>query len=223
MAILDLDRVQPHESKIYYEFSRFYDRIFARVFYPRIAAVVRSLNIPPGARVLEVGIGTGLSLDAYPSHAQIVGIDIAPDMLEIAHEKVSRNGWRHVTLLEMDAQKMTFPDDAFDYATAFHVVSVVPDARRVMAELARVCKPKATVVLINHFRSPNRLFSVLDSSLAPITYRLGWKTLSLDEVLDGAPIVPVQVYKTSRRSLFTVVVARNEKPGMRESGVAASL
>ncbi len=213
MPILDLERVQPHESKIYYEFSRFYDRIFARVFYPRIATVVRSLQIPPGARVLEVGVGTGLSLDAYPRHAQVVGIDIAPDMLEIAREKVERNGWRHVALLEMDAQKMTFPDDHFDYATAFHVVSVVPDARRLMGELARVCKPGATVAVINHFRSRNRLFSALDSSLAPITYRLGWKTLSLEEVLDGAPITPVQIYKTSPRSLFTIVVARNEKRG----------
>ena len=61
-----LANAQPHESRLYYEFSHFYDLIFRRVFYPRIAMVVRSLDIEPGARVLEIGVGTGLSLDAYP-------------------------------------------------------------------------------------------------------------------------------------------------------------
>ena len=81
---------QPHESAVYYEFSQFYDAFFWRVFYPRIAKVVRSLGIAPGARVLEIGVGTGLSLDAYPSHCQVTGIDLAPDMLERAQERIDR-------------------------------------------------------------------------------------------------------------------------------------
>src|SRR5450759_424408 len=79
-----IEGAQAHQSKLYYEFSHLYDRVFARVFYPRIAQVIRSLNIEPGARVLEVGVGTGLSLDAYPTHCQVTGVDLAPDMLERA-------------------------------------------------------------------------------------------------------------------------------------------
>jgi phosphatidylethanolamine/phosphatidyl-N-methylethanolamine N-methyltransferase len=93
-----LANAQPHESRLYYEFSHLYDLIFRRVFYPRIAMVIRSLNLEPGARILELGVGTGLSLDAYPPHCQVTGIDLAPDMLERAQDKVNRNGWRHVTL-----------------------------------------------------------------------------------------------------------------------------
>lgn len=206
-----LDYAQPHQSKIYYEFSHFYDVIFKRVFYPRIATVVQSLLIPPGARVLEVGIGTGLSLDAYPTHCQLVGVDLAPDMLEIAQEKVDRNGWRHVTLAEMDAQNLTLATDSFDYAMAFHVVSVVPQPELLMRELSRVCKRDATIVVINHFRSRNRALSAIDRLIEPLTSRLGWRTLDLRDVFGGNVVVPERVHKTSARSLFTVVIGRNQK------------
>ena len=99
--------IRPHESKIYYEFSHLYDRIFTRFFFPRIASTIRSLRIPPGARVLEVGVGTGLSLSAYPLHAEVTGIDLAQEMLDQAQEKTARNGWRHISLLQMDALNMT--------------------------------------------------------------------------------------------------------------------
>ena len=206
-----LEDAQPHQSKIYYEFSHFYDKIFKRVFYPRIASVVQSLKIPSGARVLEVGVGTGLSLDAYPSHCQVVGVDLAPDMLEIAQEKVDRNGWRNVSLMEMDAQDLTLPADGFDYAMAFHVVSVVPDPKLLMRELTRVCKPGATVVVINHFRSRNRFFATMDKVIEPITSRLGWRTLDLDDVFGASPVQPKRVFKTASRSLFTVVIGENRK------------
>jgi phosphatidylethanolamine/phosphatidyl-N-methylethanolamine N-methyltransferase len=200
-----------HESKLYNEFSHIYDRIFGRVFGQRIQGVIQSLNIPPGARVLEVGVGTGISLDAYPKHCQVVGIDLAPDMLEIAQDKVNRNGLRHITLLEMDAQRLTFPDDSFDYAMAFHVISVVPDPEKLMAELGRVCRPGGTVVFINHFRSRNRLLAKLDTFLEPVTARLGWKTLNLTEVFSGTDVQPKRTYKRSGKSLFTIVIAENRK------------
>jgi phosphatidylethanolamine/phosphatidyl-N-methylethanolamine N-methyltransferase len=166
------EEAQPHESKLYYEFAHFYDRIFARVFYPRIAAVVQSLRIPAGAKVLEVGVGTGLSLDVYPHHCSVTGVDLARDMLEIAQEKVDLYGWRHIKLLEMDALNMTFADDSFDYVMAFHVVSVVPDAKRMMGELSRVCRAGGTIVVINHFRSRNLIAAAADNALAPVTRHL---------------------------------------------------
>ena len=94
-----LASAQPHESRLYYEFSLFYDLLFRRVFYPRIATVIRSLGIEPGARVLELGVGTGLSLDAYPSHCQVTGIDLAPDWT-----MKSRRGlaiWAHCVVITM--------------------------------------------------------------------------------------------------------------------------
>ena len=206
-----LEEAQAHQSKLYYEFSHLYDRIFARVFYPRIEQVVQSLNIEPEARVLEVGVGTGLSFNAYPTHCLVTGVDLAPDMLEIAQEKIGRNGWRHLKVLEMDALNLKFHDSTFDYVMAFHVVSVVPDAERLMREMLRVSKPGGTIVIVNHFRSRNKLLAALDSLIEPVTRRLGWHTLALQEVLGTLPLEVSRTYKTARRSLFTIVVGQNRK------------
>lgn len=206
-----LANAQPHESRLYYEFSHLYDLLFWRVFYPRIARVIRSLAIEPGARVLELGVGTGLSLDAYPHHCHVTGIDLAPDMLERAQDKIDRNAWRHVQLEQGDAQNLAFPDDHFDYVMAFHVVSVVPDPCRMMAEAQRVCRPGGLITIINHFRTPNPALARLTHMIDPLTRRLGWTTLRLSEVLDRSALHVERQWKTSRRSLFTIVVARNAK------------
>jgi phosphatidylethanolamine/phosphatidyl-N-methylethanolamine N-methyltransferase len=202
---------QPHESRLYYEFSHLYDLIFRRVFYPRIRMVVRSLDVEPGARVLELGVGTGLSLDAYPSHCHLTGVDLAPDMLERAQDKVDRNGWRHITLEQGDAQKLRFADDSFDYVMAFHVVSVVPDPARLLAEARRVCRPGGLITVINHFRSPRPWLARITTGLDPLTRRLGWTTLRQVEVFKNGGLHVERQWKTSPRSLFTIVVARNVK------------
>jgi phosphatidylethanolamine/phosphatidyl-N-methylethanolamine N-methyltransferase len=206
-----LEGAQAHQSKLYYEFSHLYDLIFARVFYPRIEHVIHSLNIERGARVLEVGVGTGLSFNAYPAHCQVTGIDLAPEMLEQAQEKIDQNGWRHLQVMEMDALNLKFANSTFDYVMAFHVVSVVPDAGRLMCEVLRVSKPGATVVIVNHFRSQRRLLAAVDNLIEPITRRLGWHTLEQQDVLGGLPLAVTRAYKTSRRSLFSIIVAENRK------------
>jgi phosphatidylethanolamine/phosphatidyl-N-methylethanolamine N-methyltransferase len=202
---------QPHESSLYYEFSHLYDVFFGRVFFPRIVRVIRSLAIEPGARVLELGVGTGLALGAYPAHCHVTGVDLAPEMLERAQDRVNRNAWRHITLLQGDALNLQFPDDSFDYVMAFHVVSVVPDPQRMMTEAQRVCRPGGLLTIINHFRSPHPVVARVQRGLDPVTRRLGWTTLRLPEILDRRSLHVERQWKTSPRSLFTVVVARNAK------------
>jgi phosphatidylethanolamine/phosphatidyl-N-methylethanolamine N-methyltransferase len=199
----------PHESKIYYEFSHFYDRIFTRFFYPRIVSTIRSLKIPPGAKVLEVGVGTGLSLPSYPPHADVTGIDLAPEMLELAQRKVNTEGWRHIRLLQMDALDLKFDDEEFDYITAFHVVSVVPDHAALMKEMVRVCKPGGTLVVINHFRSRRPWLATVVDRLDPVTRKLGWRTtLKCSDLFAEVPLRIERQFKTSESSLFTVVITR---------------
>ena len=173
---MELTKARPHESSIYYELSHFYDMFFGRVFYPRIVKVISSLGIEPGARVLEIGVGTGLALDAYPPHCQVTGIDLAPDMLERAQDRVRRNGWDHITLMQGDALNLQFADDSFDYVMAFHVVSVVPDAPRLMGEAQRVCRPGGVIAIINHFRSAHPAVARVQRRIDPLTRRLGWTT-----------------------------------------------
>lgn len=201
--------VLPHESKIYSRFAHFYDRIFTGIFVPRIERVIRDLQIEPGSRVLEVGVGTGLSLQAYPSHCRVIGVDLAPDMLARARRKIEQQGWRHIELAVGDAQALEFPDDSFDYVTSFHVVSVVPDSSQMIREMVRVCRPGGTIVIINHFRSERRMLAWLVDRLDPITRKLGWRTtLRVSDLLDAVPLELARRYKTSGRSLFTVMIAR---------------
>ncbi|MGH7804195.1 MAG: class I SAM-dependent methyltransferase [Candidatus Binatia bacterium] len=202
-------RARPHESKIYYELSHLYDRIFARVFFPRIRSTLAELAIPPGAKVLEVGVGTGLSLSAYPAHADVLGVDLAPGMLERAQEKVAENDWRNIRLEQGDALDLKFPDASFDYVTSFHVVTVVPDSLQMMQEIARVCRPGGTVVIINHFRSERPWLAKFVDRLDPVTRRLGWRTtLSFADLFRETPLELQRRFKTSSRSLFTVAIAK---------------
>lgn len=212
MRTLDTSTHAAYQSKLYYEFSHLYDILFGRIFLPRIVSLIRALDIPKGASVLELGVGTGLSLGAYPTHCQVVGVDLAPDMLEHAQERILQNGWQHISLKEMDGMDLKLADSSFDYVVAFHVVSVVPDANRLMREAERVCKPGGTIAIVNHFRSERRWLATIDRWMEPITRRWGWHTLRRQDVLDGLRVRVEKIYKTSSRSLFTILVARNDKP-----------
>src|SRR5207237_162008 len=116
-----------------------------------------------------------------------------------------------ITLEQGDALNLKFPDDSFDYVMAFHVVSVVPDPNRMMTEARRVCRPGGTITIVNHFRSPKPAIARLQRTIDPITRWLGWTTLHLGDVLDHRTLHVERQWKTSPRSLFTIVVARNAK------------
>lgn len=205
MAVVDS---RPHESKLYYEFSHFYDRIFERVFSPRIHSTICSLNIPAGARLLEVGVGTGLSLESYPENTKVVGIDLARGMLDRAQGKIDEHGWTHIELHEMNALELNFPEGHFDYVMAFHVLSVVPDHDRLMREMSRVCKAGGRIVIINHFRSQRPWLARVVDRLDPLTRTLGWRTtLRFSELFQNMPLRVERRFKTKPQSLFTVVVA----------------
>ena len=81
--------------------------------------------------MLEVGVGTGLSLPDYKPHLEVVGIDLSPEMLDKARERVEEEGLKHVTgLHEMDAGDLQFADCSFDTVVAMYVMTVVPEPAR---------------------------------------------------------------------------------------------
>ena len=206
--------IEAHESKIYSEFAPLYDKIFGKIFYSRLEQVIENLDIPPGAKVLEVGAGTGTSFPAYPTHCDVVGIDLAPDMLARARQKIEDNGWAHLKVLEMNALDLKFPDNTFDYVMAFHVVTVVPDPVRMITEAKRVCKPGGKIVVVNHFTSDFPLLGSLTEALDPLTRWLGWRTdLRLKPFIETTHLSVERVYKLSKTSLYTVLLGRNEKNG----------
>ena len=203
--------IEAHESKLYAEFAPFYDRVFGKMFYSRIERVIEELEIPSGAKVLEVGAGTGTSFPAYPTHCNVTGVDLAPDMLARARQKIEDHGWSHLRVIEMNALELEFPDNSFDYVMAFHVVTVVPDPVRMISEAKRVCKPSGRIVIVNHFTSDVPVLGTLTRAMDPLTRWLGWRTdLQLKPFIETTGLIIEKVYKINKTSLYTVVLARKE-------------
>lgn len=208
--------VEAHESKLYSDLAPLYDKTFGKIFYARLRSVIEALDIPRGARVLEVGAGTGTSFPAYPRHCDVVGIDLAPDMLSRAQDKILDNDWNHIRVLEMNALDLKFPDNSFDYVMAFHVVTVVPNPVRLISEAKRVCKPEGKIVVVNHFTSTSPILGFLTEALDPVTRYLGWSTkLKMKPFIEEAQLNVDEVYKLSKLSLHSVLVGTNEKNGHR--------
>lgn len=206
--------IEAHESKLYSEFAPLYDRVFGKIFYSRLERVIEDLDIPPGAQVLEVGAGTGTSFPAYPIHCNVTGVDLAPDMLARARQKIEDHGWSHLKVMEMNALDLKFADNSFDYVMAFHVVTVVPDPVRMVAEAKRVCKSSGKIVIVNHFTSDKPVLGSLTKAIDPLTRWLGWRTdLQLKPFIESTGLTIEKVYKLNKSSLYTVVLARKEVNG----------
>lgn len=159
----------------YRRWAPIYDNTFGLVARRGRRHAVEVINDSDG-RVLEVGVGTGLSLPEYGSHLEIVGIDLSPEMLEKARERVSTQDLSNVTgLHEMDAGDLRFPDASFDTVVAMYVMTVVPDPERVMRELARVVRPGGQVLLVNHFSQEEGVRGWVERRMAPFAEILGWR------------------------------------------------
>lgn len=196
----------------YRRYAKVYDATFGTVFASGRDRILSQMNRSGGQRILEVGVGTGLSLPGYRRDNQIVGIDISPDMLAIARERVARAGLSNVEdLLEMDAETLEFPDASFDTVVAMYVMTVVPDADKVMAELRRVCKPNGDIYVLNHFIDENEGFLRSgEKLLARFSSKIGWRPdVSVGSLIAGAGVELVGVQVIPPFGLFRLLKFRN--------------
>jgi len=203
----------------YRRYARVYDALFGPIFHPARKLIVQSLNTRPGDRVLEVGVGTGLSLPLYPSHARVVGIDISAEMLEKARQRVRDRDLTQVeAVIEMDAEHMQFPDDSFDKVVAMYVVSVVPDPARLVDEMRRVCKPGGEIYIVNHFRSRHPLIGASEELMSPLSKLAGFRPdLDLDQFLETTQLNVVEACRANLFGYWKVLRCRN---GVKEPMVA---
>jgi phosphatidylethanolamine/phosphatidyl-N-methylethanolamine N-methyltransferase len=161
--------------RTYRLFSGSYDIFFGPVFHPGRKEAVRIANDRPGQRILEVGVGTGLSLPHFRPDSRVTGIDVSAEMLEKAKRRTERMGLAHVEGLHlMDAENLGFPDNTFDAVLALYVASVVPNPARFAAEMRRVCIPGGTIVVVNHFTSENPLARFMEKRLAHLARHIGF-------------------------------------------------
>jgi phosphatidylethanolamine/phosphatidyl-N-methylethanolamine N-methyltransferase len=198
---------QATTSRTYDLWSKFYDVTFHPLVRRRMHRAITELRLRPGDRVLDVGVGTGLSLESLPPNIYAVGVDISGGMLRQAGQKLERTGRDHVHLVQADALLPPFVESSFDHVLISHVVSVVSDPVKLMRWVARMLKPNGRVVIVNHFRSTHRLMGWLETALNPVCKQLGWRTdLSLhDLVADGSLRLDYQ-FKLTPLDLWQIVV-----------------
>jgi phosphatidylethanolamine/phosphatidyl-N-methylethanolamine N-methyltransferase len=162
-------------KRAYARWAPVYDVTFGRIAEAGRNRTVEHINQYEG-RVLEVGVGTGISLPNYHRRLKITGIDLSPEMLKKARRRVVRNRLNHVeAVLEMDASDMDFPDNSFDIVVAMYVLTVVPDPIQVMRELERVCRPGGQVFVVNHFSQDHGVRGVVEKAMGRFGEKLGWR------------------------------------------------
>ena len=207
MAI-DRDQIE----RVYSSYAGVYDRVFGRVFQDSREAVVRNLKVEPGERVLEVGVGTGLCLPLYPPNCEITAIDLSEAMLEKAAARVKEHALTNVKLMKMDAGEMDFPDSSFDTVIAAYVVTAVPDYRKLMKEMIRVSRIGGRLILLNHFTQEHPIVAAVEKAISPICVKIGFRTdLSVDEVIDGWPLIKERDERVKPLGMWHVVECINNK------------
>jgi len=130
---------------------------------------MEELHLESGQHILEVGIGTGITLNMYPRDVQVIGIDLSQEMLRVAQKKKKKLNLKNVTLKHMSADRLEFADHSFDRVFAPSVMSVVSDPYKVMNEMIRVCKPGGLISIVSHFAGEDLASQVLDKFFEPIT------------------------------------------------------
>jgi phosphatidylethanolamine/phosphatidyl-N-methylethanolamine N-methyltransferase len=202
---MDLDAV----IKAYRRYAGIYDLVFGPAFQWGRARSVARINALDCTTILEVGVGTGLSLPRYRPEKRLVGIDVSRDMLAIARRRVDACGLKNVeTLAAMDAEQLGFHDGQFDAVVAMHVMSVVPDPHRCLAEMKRVCKPGGTILICNHFAG--KADKWITRRMQPLAKWLGWHPdFALTELLDGSSLGMASNHNVPPFGLFKLIELRN--------------
>ena len=203
-------------KKIYDVHSTFYDVTFGRLVRRRIAGAIGHMNIQGDDLVLDMGIGTGVSLNYYPQdRGRIIGIDLSDGMLREARRKIKERGLNRVSVFQCNALELPFADDTFDHIFISHVISVVSDPVQLVREAQRVAKPGARIVILNHFQSPNRVIGTIEKLLCPLCTKLGWRSdLALNDLVRRTGVEVDYRYKLESIDLWETVVITNTKSAL---------
>jgi len=201
-SVIDLFDVK----QAYRRWAPVYDVTFGKLVEAGRRHTVEIMNRRKGS-VLEVGVGTGLSLPRYGRHLRVTGIDISPDMLNKAKGRVAQHKLDNVEALqEMDAGHLEFPDEEFDTVVAMYVMTVVPDPEQVMRELERVCAPGGEVILVNHFSQEEGVRGFVERLIAPLARTIGWRPVfPVERVLGNSGLRLTDTRSLRPLGLFTML------------------
>lgn len=198
-------------ERVYSNYARYYDLFFDEILKPGRREAVQALDVTSGQHVLEVGIGTGLSIPYYPDGCSITGIDISEDMLKQAKEKLEENGGKSITLQRMDASFLSFESERFDRVLVPYLISVVPDPIKVVSEIIRVCKKGGLIVFVNHFQNSNPIIALFETCLSPVSRFVGFRLdLPMESVIDHSPLKVERIERVNLFGLWHLIKLRKE-------------
>jgi phosphatidylethanolamine/phosphatidyl-N-methylethanolamine N-methyltransferase len=210
--------------KIYDVQSVFYDATFGRLVRRRIKRAIEHMNITAEDRVLDLGIGTGASLDFYPAVGRIIGVDLSAGMLRECRKRIRARGLEHAIVFQANALGLPFADNSFDHVFISHVISVVSDPYKLVQEAQRVAKPGARIVIVNHFQSTNRFIAMVEKWLCPLCTKLGWRSdLALLDLIRQTGVSIDYRFKLENIDLFETVVMSNNKSSVGNGVMGAVL
>ncbi len=161
--------------RTYDRYAPIYDLLFGAIQRPGCRRMAESVCALEAARILEVGVGTGLTLPLYPEQAHLTGIDLSAEMLEHARQRADQLPNRDIHLAVMDAENLDFEDNSFDCVTVPYVLSVTPNPDRLVAEIRRVCRPGGHILIVNHF-SGSRFWWLAERIVRSIADRVGFRS-----------------------------------------------
>ena len=206
---MDINAVQ----KVYRRYAPAYDFYFGVMFQPGREEIIARMDCRPGERILEVGVGTGLSLSLYPPNVEVTGIDLSREMLARARARRRRQRLNQVVALRlMNAEHMQFADNSFDKVVAMYVVSVTPHPSRMTAEMRRVCKPGGQLFIVNHFQHSNSLVRGIERMISPFSRVMGFRPdYSLEHFMRETELDVEMRLPVNALGYWTLLRCRNNK------------
>lgn len=203
---------QPLKADIvrtYGRYAPYYDLLFGAVLQPGRKALAKEIQKLSPTSLLEVGVGTGLTLLGYQTAMKVVGVDLSDDMLDLARQRIKSHRLSNVELLRVDGESLPFPNSSFDCVTLPYVLSVTPDPAQLLSELRRVCKPSGTILILNHF-SGSRTWWLLERLVKGLADRVGFRSdFRYEDHIEahGLPVRSVQ--SVNLFGLSKLVIATN--------------
>lgn len=195
----------------YRRIAPYYYWVFGWAFEPGRKHMGRQVGSLQPRRLLEIGVGTGMMLHRYPQNCEVHGIDMSEEMLHQASVRASALEQHNIQLKRMNAEALEYPDNHFDCVTLPHVLSVTPDASRLISESRRVCRPDGHIIILNYFsdKGPWRALKWLPRFIG--------KSAGFDPEFSYARNIPCHDWKVideqsvNMLSLSQMILIRNEK------------
>jgi len=205
-------------EKCYDLWSKFYDYTFGALVHKRHIRALHQLRTVPGDVILDLGVGTGMTLPEYSDDITVVGADLSWGMLGKAADKKRAKSLDHVQLVQADAMFPPFSEHSFDHVIIAHTISVVSEPNKLLLWAKRMVKAEGTIILLNHFHASNPVIAFFESLLNPMFIKIGWKSdLALEDCLKGTDLHVRYHFKTSAVDIWQIVVLSPTAPPLQSA------